>query len=260
MFDWLFGRKRKRKPTGPEPERAPGAAPAARPAAPAPEPARKPPAEEARQGRTAEDVLRELDRVPTPPPKPVEEGPVDANLGRHLLAEGPITREFLQQQLTVSGKADSYLGRVLAGARAPSDDKLFRVLAAGYEVPQVDLKQCKILASVARSVPVDVLRKYKMVPIDQMGDLVCAAFAGEVNPKATEAIRRATGLRVKAVRCPPHHIELLLRRLVHEASVAQVVQATRITEADYEEAVAGPEGRWESIHASRGPLRAVRIA
>ncbi|MBM4033222.1 MAG: hypothetical protein FJ291_15770 [Planctomycetes bacterium] len=219
-------------------------------------------AAEAARGRTADDVLRELEGqvAPEPAEEAAPEAPVDPNLGRHLLAEGPVTREFIQQQLTVSGKADSYLGHILARVRAPAEAKLYRLLAGGYEMPQVDLKQCKIPMAVARSVPADTLRKYKMLPIEQIGDLLCVAFSGEPNPKAAEAIRKATGLRVKALGCPPHHIEILLRRLLREVAVAQVVAAVPIPEADYDEALRGPEPRWESIHASRGPLRAVRLA
>jgi len=164
----------------------------------------------------------------------------------------------------VSGRADTYLGRILAELHTPTEAELFHVLAAGYKVADVDLKQCRIPIAVARLVPLEILSKYKMIPIDQMGDLLCVAFAGDVNPKATEAVRRATGLRVKAVRCPPHHIQILLRRLMHEPAARPVptppVQPLPISDAEYEEAVRGPEDRWESIHASQGPIRAVRIA
>ncbi|HUT33775.1 MAG TPA: hypothetical protein VNE39_09860 [Planctomycetota bacterium] len=270
MLKWLFARKHKR-PSGPEPERTPhaaaAAAPASRPEAPTPlplEPAPLPPAEDA-HSRTADDVLRMLATGDeTPPPGEAVEEPVDPNLGRHLLAEGPVTREFLHQQLAVSGKADSYLGHLLATVHAPGEARLVRLLAVDYRVPDVDLKQCKIPIAVARLVPLEILTKYKMIPIDRIGDLLCVAFAGEVNPKATEAVRRATGLRVKALRCPPHHIEILLRRLMHEPAAAkpavQAVRALPISDAEYEEAARGPEDRWEAVHASRGPLRAVRIA
>ncbi len=272
MFEWLFKKKR-RKPIGPEPARpTPAAAKAPAPsepeeAEPLPLPPARPPAAAAtdEQGRTADDVLKMLaTEEETPPPGAAPQEAADPNLGRHLLAEGPITREFLHQQLAVSGRADTYLGRILAGLRAPAEAELFSLLAAGYKVADVDLKQCRIPIAVARLVPLEVLAKYKMIPIDQMGDLLCVAFAGDVNPKATEAVRRATGLRVKAVRCPPHHIQILLRRLVHEPAAkpapAPAVHPLPISDAEYEEAVHGPEDRWESVHASHGPLRAARIA
>lgn len=276
MFDWLFGKKKTRKPTRPEGERKPAASAGAKPTtprgpvpavAPRPEPVRRPPAEEPRPLRTADDVLAELDRslgrrpaAAAPPPEEVLELPVDANLARHLLAEGPVTREFIQQQIAVSGKADSYLCRLLGKVRAPSEQQLFRILAAGYDVPAVDLKQCRVLVSIARSVSPDLVRRYKMIPIDRVGDLLCVAFAGEVNPKATEAVRRATGLRVKAFRCPPQYIDILLGKLLHETAVSQVAQAVPISEAEYQEALRPAEERWESVHASAGPLRALRIA
>jgi len=274
MFDFLkraFGGKATR-PKGPKPERTPHAAPSAVPTAPPapaeepePAPARVPPTKGPAAIRTAEQVLEWLaSQDKTPPPREPEEEAVDLNLGRHLLAEGPVTREFLHQQLAVSGKADTYVGRVLAKLHAPAEPRLFGILAADYRVPEVDLKQCKIPMAVARMVPLEILTKYKMIPIDQIGDLLCVAFAGEVNPKATEAVRRATGLRVKALRCPHHHIGILLGRLLHEppakAPAPQIVQAASISEAEYEEATHDPEQRWESVHVTPGPVRAIRIA
>ncbi|HPD16533.1 MAG TPA: hypothetical protein PLE19_16390 [Planctomycetota bacterium] len=275
MFDWLFGKKKTKKQTRAAAERKPAPSPGAKTATPRgpvpavtprPEPVRRPPADEPRSLRTADDVLAELDHslgkrpAAAPAPEEVLEMPVDANLARHLLAEGPITREFIQQQIAVSGKADSYLCRLLGKVRAPAEQQLFRILAAGYDVPAVDLKQCRVPLSVARSVSPDLVRRYKMIPIDRVGDLLCVAFAGEVNPKATEAVRRATGLRVKAFRCPPQYIDILLGKLLHEAAVSQVAQAVPISEAEYQEAMRPAEERWESIHATAGPLRALRIA
>jgi len=209
--------------------------------------------------RTAEEILRELADEPAAGESATAEAPVDPALARHLLAEGPLTREFIHQQIALSGKADSHLCQLLAKLRAPAEAKLFRLLAAGYQVPQVDLKQCKVLISVARSIPAEIALKYKIVPIARIGDLLCVAFAGEVNPKATETVRRATGMRVKAFRCPPHHMAILLKRLFHEPA-PQHTAAVPISEKEYEDALRGFEALWESTHVSRGPIRAERIA
>ncbi len=268
MFAWLF-RKKAKKPTGSSPERAPVASKAALEATPASSPlpgaAQAPPAEELRPSKTADDVLRELEAQPAPAPFSEEPelpaAPVDPNLARHLLAEGPVTREFIQQQIALAGKSDSYICRLLMRVHAPSEDKLFRLLAAGYVVPQADVKQCKIPLAVARSLPQDLVERYKMIPIDRVGDLLCIAFAGEVNPKGTEAARKATGLRIKAFRCAPQYLTMFLSRLrAAAASVAPVLAPVPISEAEYEEATRSPEAHWEAVHLSRGPLRAVRIA
>jgi len=253
---WFLRRKHKPPPEPPAPEPA------------APEPAPEPRQAEPHAQRTADDVLRELAGQPQPATRPKPEaharpdasrGPIDPSLGRCLMAEGPVTREFLRQQIAVSGKSEAYLCQVLAGVHAPAEAALFRILAAGYQMPLVDLKQCKVVIPVARSVPREIALKYKMVPIDRIGDLLCVVFAGEPNPKAVEAIRRATGLRVKALQCPAHHLNLLLRRLYLEAPDQEAVAAVPISEREYEEAATDPEARWESVHATRGPVRAERL-
>jgi len=246
----LFGKRRKRKRA----EQSSAAAPTQAPGKP---PRERPSPEGGRKTRTADDILRELEaeqrrQRPT--------GPVDPTVGRCLLAEGPVTAEFLRQQLAVSGQGDSYLGRLLAAVHAPSEEEVFAVLAAGYRIPVVDLKQCRVPVHIARSIPRETALKYKAVPIARFGDLLCVVFGGRPNPKGIEAIRRQSGLRVKALSCPPHHMAILLRRAFPATASARPLPAEPVSERDYELAVGGPEARWESIHASGGPVPATRLA
>lgn len=241
---------------------------------PEPEPTRQPPPAPSRPGpgRTAADVLRQLEaEAPAEPPsRPAPTGPVDHTLGRALLAEGPVTREFLHRQLHVAGKADSYLGKLLAGAGPPPEADLFAVLAAGYAMPEVDLKQCRVHVPTARAIPREMALKYKMVPIERIGDLLCVVCSGEPNPKGVEAIRRQTGARVKMLRCPAHHLQILLRRLYAAGGkgaarrAGKAIAAVPISREDYNEATSGAaaraEARWHSLYASSGPVRASRLA
>jgi type IV pilus assembly protein PilB len=215
-------------------------------------------------------------------------------LGQFLLAEGPLTRQYIRKQLAVGGKAESYIGQLLAETQAPSESDLFELLAAGYTVPEIDLKKCKVQIPVAHSIPREIAVKYRAIPIDRIGDILCVVFAQQPNPKALEAIRRATGLAIKAFRCPSHHIQILLRRLyATEAAAAgpagremsspktaagsvavlgkdnlptagAATAAIPISEHEYGQiasgAVSRAAARWDSLHTSRGPLRAVRIA
>jgi hypothetical protein len=227
------------------------------------------PPPEPESARTADDVLRELAataprRTPAGPAAGPAPAPADPNLGRCLLAEGPVTADFVRQQIAVAGKGDSYLGRLLAEVPAPREQDLLEFLATGYQAPAIDLKQCKVHVAAARSIPREIALKYKVVPIDRIGDLLCLVFAGEPNPKALEAVRRETGLRLKAFRCPPHHIEILLRRLFpRRAAPPKTVEAIPLSEQETDEADGAAESRaearWDSIHATRGPLRATRL-
>ncbi|MFW6163429.1 MAG: hypothetical protein ACODAJ_11725, partial [Planctomycetota bacterium] len=199
---------------------------------------------------------------------PQTEEPPDPLVAQSLLAEGPLTREEIERQVRVAGKADSALGRLLAGVQAPREAELFALLAAGYQVPEVDLKQCKVHVPTARSIPRAVALKYKMVPIERMGDLVCVVFSGEPSPKGIAAIRRETGARVKALRCPAHHLQILLRRLYAERPAAaaagdKATPAVPISKHEHDAAVADAAGkaeaRWEGLYATRGPVRASRL-
>ncbi len=250
---WPFRRKKERPPPSLfEPSSAP-----------------RKPASEPQSARTAEDILRQLDREAAGGTIP---GPPDPTIGRLLLAEGPLTRDYVRKQLVVGGKAGSYLGQLLVEVHAPRESELFELLAGGYRVPEVDLKKCKVQVAIARSIPPEIALKYRTVPIERIGDILCVVFADQPNPKAIEAIRRATGLPVKAFRCPSHHIQILLRRLyarepaaaAARAPAAATVAAIPISEQEHDQIAAGTlspaEVRWQSLHASKGPVKAVRVA
>lgn len=254
---WPF-RKKQAPPPEPEPQAQIAVAEAPRPQPPG-------------SRRTADDILRQLEAEPTagrarPEPLAPPE-PVDPALGQALLAEGPLTREFVDRQVTIAGKANSYLGRVLAETPAPTEAQLHALLAAGYQVPEIDLKQCKVHVPTARSIPRELAIKYKMVPVERIGELVCVVFAGEPSAKAIAAIRRETQAQVKALRCPPHHLQILLRRLYATpqgaAASGQPVPAVPISRHEYDEAAGGAaskmEAHWDSLYASPGPIRASRI-
>jgi hypothetical protein len=221
--------------------------------------------------RTADDVLRQLEAEAAPQPPVIaldSDEPPDPVLAQSLLAEGPVTQEFIERQVRVAGKSDSPLGRLLARVQAPREADLFALLAARYQAPEVDLKRCKVHVPTARSIPREIALKYKMVPIDRVGDLVCVVFSGEPSPKGIEAIRRETGARVKALRCQAHHLQILLRRLyatrpAAPASGDKATPAVPIAKQDYDAALADPAGkaeaRWEALYASKGPLRASRL-
>jgi len=264
---WPFGKKQK-----PPPETEPASVPMA-------EPAPDLVADSPDSHKTAADVLLQLEsEVRATEAILPDAEPLDPNLGRALLAEGPITREYLDEQLAVSGKGNSYFGTVLAQAHAASEAQLLRLLAASYTIPEVDLKQCRVHVPTARALPREVALKYKIIPIDRIGDIVCAVFAGEPNPKAIEAVRRETGSRVKALRCPSHHLQILLRRLYpaqdtapaapahatpQAATTVAAVAAIPISKQDYDAVAQSPaaraEARWESLYASKGPIPATRF-
>ena len=231
-------------------------------APPRPVPADPPPdpQAEAEPTHAAADVPRELEHSPRP--EPGAAAPVDPLLGRFLLAEGPLTREQIQRQLAVAGKADTHIGQVLAQLPAPREAELFAVLAPASRVPELDLKKCRVQVSAAHSIARGVALRYKTIPISRIGDLLCVVFAGEPNPKALEAIRRATGLLVKAFRCPEHHIHILLRRLYPPTRAA--VPAVPISQQEHDGVVrtgaSQAEARWDHRHTTQGPIRAARLA
>ncbi|MHC4660607.1 MAG: GspE/PulE/PilB domain-containing protein [Planctomycetota bacterium] len=120
-------------------------------------------------------------------------------MGRLLLAEGPFTRDALRNELESSGRLTSPIAQVLLNAGAPDEKALLSFLLRNYRIPKVRLDGFRIPQNLRSVLPGDLLRKYRMIPIDLVGDILCVAVEDIYSfpAEAFEEIRKRTGYRAK---------------------------------------------------------------
>jgi hypothetical protein len=167
-------------------------------------------------------VAGRLDAPPPPPPPQTasEENPMLAKtsalspekrrLGRALLAAGPITQERLQEELEKSGKSQSVLGKALLKSNFPKEDDLLAALVATIRIPKINVRNTKIPLETIRIVPADVARRWKVLPIEKIGEILVIVSPGLGEEDALAAVRKATGCSVFPFQCDAEGFEEVL--------------------------------------------------
>lgn len=250
-------------------------------------------------GHVAEDVTYTAPAPAHPPTQPAsvaqEETPMLAKtalspdkirLGRALLAGGPITQERLMQELDKSGKSQSVLGKALLKSNFPKEEELLAALVASIRIPKINVRNTKIPLETIRVVPVDVARRWKLLPIERIGDILVIVSPGLGDEEALGAVRKATGCSVFPFQCDAEGFDDVLDgyydRLAASGLAPSPAAAEAFAPAPHSQQpagrshaapapAAGPTGPvpalpaddghddWDRIYAAAGPLPAEEV-
>ena len=139
-------------------------------------------------------------------------------LGELLAASGLITSEQLAAALKLQRSSKEKLGSILVRHDFISEDQLLGFLSAQYGLPSMPLTGISIEAEVLRLVPVDLARRYDVLPIKRVGKALTLAMADPVNIEAIDRVTEATGLRVLPVVAGQASLRASITRLYEESA------------------------------------------
>ncbi|MCO5172399.1 MAG: hypothetical protein M9894_39380 [Planctomycetes bacterium] len=127
--------------------------------------------------------------------------PDKLQIGRALLAGGPITQELLRRELDASGKASSVLGNALLQSGFPTEEELIYPLLARLRIPKINARKTTIPLETIRVIPEDVARRCKVLALDKIGSVLVIVTPDVSQDAAMAEVRRATGLLVTPIQC-----------------------------------------------------------
>ncbi len=150
-------------------------------------------------------------------------------LGKVLMAAGPVTHEFLKQELESSGKAASALGRALGQSGFVTEAELARTLIARHRIPKINLKNTNIpLKTIAVLTP-ETASECRALPIDRIGKVLVIVTPDIFNADAIQRLRDMTGFHVSIIQCAAEGFDQILSdyygRLAEKPEIAREVQA-----------------------------------
>ncbi len=124
-------------------------------------------------------------------------------LGEAFIQESIISQEQLDTALSVQA-ADKkrQLGEILTSLSYVTPDILRRVLAQKLGIPLVDLKNFAIDAGLDKEVPVDLIRKYQMMPLFRTPTHLVVAMENPLAMEGRNALGFAMKLKIDAVMAP----------------------------------------------------------
>ena len=122
-----------------------------------------------------------------------------AKLGQILIVSNIISEDQLKEALNLQRREGGRLGTNLVKLGYITEEKLVTFLSRQYGVPAVNLSDYKIDPSVLKLVPVDIARKYLVMPVARVGAILTIAMADPSNVFAIDDIKFMTGYNVEVV-------------------------------------------------------------
>jgi len=122
-----------------------------------------------------------------------------AKLGQLLIVSTVISEEQLKEALNLQKREGGRLGTNLIKLGYITEEKLVTFLSRQFGVPAINLSDHKIDPSLLKLVPVDMARKYLIMPVARVGATLTIAMADPSNVFAIDDVKFMTGYNVEVV-------------------------------------------------------------
>jgi len=124
---------------------------------------------------------------------------MSTKLGQLLLASNIITEEQLKDALGFQRREGGRLGSNLVKLGYLTEEDLVAFLSKQYNVPSINLSEYNVDPSLVKLIPVDMARKYLIMPVARVGSTLTVAMADPTNVFAIDDVKFRTGYNVEVV-------------------------------------------------------------
>ncbi|MEW6002446.1 MAG: type IV-A pilus assembly ATPase PilB [Nitrospirota bacterium] len=122
-----------------------------------------------------------------------------SKLGHHLMASNIISQEQMREAMNLQKREGGRLGTTLVKLGYLTEEGLVAFLSKQYNVPSISLSDYKIDPSVLKFIPVDIAKKYVIMPVNRVGSTLTIAMADPSNVFAIDDVKFITGYNVEVV-------------------------------------------------------------
>lgn len=120
-------------------------------------------------------------------------------LSEILINSKLITRSQLEQALKAQAQEGGNLGDILTQLKFIKHQQLAACLSSGLQAPVIELRHFDIDANVAKIIPVNIARRYQIIPLSKSAGSVCLAICDPLNIFAVEKLPELRGLKIEPV-------------------------------------------------------------
>lgn len=118
-------------------------------------------------------------------------------IGQLLVERGCLTSQQLDAALVEQEISGSRIGDILVDRGDITEEELLEVVSERLSVPKVSLELMVINADVIKLVPVDIARRYTLIPIFSLESSLIVAMADPLNILALDEIKFITSLKIQ---------------------------------------------------------------
>lgn len=120
-------------------------------------------------------------------------------IGEVLIDQGLLSPEQLQMGLDEQKRSGEQLGKCLVKLRFITDEKLVDVLSAQMDVQHVMLENFNFNRRLVASIPEEIARKYKVIPLFEREGVITVAMADPTNLRTIDHLKFKTGREIEPV-------------------------------------------------------------
>jgi len=132
-------------------------------------------------------------------------------IGEMLLEEGIITKEQLKDALEEQKKSGEKIGQVLVKMRYISKEILWTFLGYQMGVPFINVEDMgEIKQDVLKSLPEQLMRNEKLIPVSRQGRVITVAMADPLNFLVVDDIKATTRSEIDTRLAPAEDIKKLI--------------------------------------------------
>ncbi len=124
---------------------------------------------------------------------------MERKLGEYLVKDGVITADVLEDALDKQKDSTDSLGTILMEMGAASEWEMAAALGKELNVPFITLSHYEIERDVLESIPQDIIKRYKIVPVDRTGDTLTVALPDPGNIFILDELRLLTKSQIVPV-------------------------------------------------------------
>lgn len=124
-------------------------------------------------------------------------GEIPKRIGDLLLAKGYATEEQIRTGLSIQQKTGKKLGNILVDAGIITEDQLVEVISERLKIAKLNLSSLVINPHVIATVPIDIAKKYNVLPVFKMGNTLTVAMVDPLDVIALDEIKYHTKCIVK---------------------------------------------------------------
>lgn len=134
------------------------------------------------------------------------------DIGSALLAKGILSRRQLELARRRASRQRVSLHRAIIDLNLASERETYRALAQFHGLPYREIKGLSVPAHIRERVPVKIVLRYSVFPVEEQEGLLTLAFADPPTPATLSNLRLALGQRLRTVLATPSEIRSGIER------------------------------------------------
>lgn len=118
-------------------------------------------------------------------------------IGEILIANGLITRSVLEEALTHQKRFGGNVTQYLIAHGHLKEEDLAKCISIQFGYPYLPLRAYDIPVSIAKIVPVEIVKKHWLIPVDKIQNILTLVMADPFDEDAINEVEKATGCKVQ---------------------------------------------------------------